>query len=881
MKQQQFNTQKPPKPQVQAPKSVDQYLQDLDALLKRNTGQGMFVGEDVSSNVPMYIPGKVRNPGGIGESAPSISQYGNGMTAPTPVERQKPMQEQPQEEGPSQLEQFLQQFNESVYPSQFGDTTPYQSNGIATTSDGGSLGSDGVVRYADGTIRENGDPSAFSIASMQDGSIQYSDGSVRRKAPTGLASLRGSRERILMDNGSAQYGRYEPTASANALPGGLQGLVSGIFGQDRPITQEYGNVNPIEPTPGHINYGTDIRTKDLTGSQRDLKLPVGARVVQVLRDDGTRFGDRSGHKGYGNSLLVQLPSGEMIRMSHLSSMIDVQPGDEIPAGTVFGTPGKTGNTTGEHLDLEYYDQNGQISNPGQFSGLTNPESFRQAVAGQPEPGTRADISDLQLPAANQPQASQQPQIASQAPVQAPSPKQKTIGQVLGTTTEGPKLTPQEQNVQTADSLAGLGTKAGLPETGLNELVASQGTNPIRQLAGNAVDILSTPLKKVGLPDTGFSELIAGGKTTNTDERLAPGAFAYDETGSQVGSKAPSAPDYANVFKTNLKDAGKYVGDQVSSALAKAGQGVQSLAGQGVASLENVFKPDKAEATRAIGDVPGTVDASGNPNFSSLMDTANSKAGTPKNDVRDSFFKMGGADIYKDFIKQGGVDNSGGALSMDLFSDNFYSDLGRVSSVFGGSKDLDAATEKYVNFEKQKYQPMSKLGYNEGYDRSEVDDFNREVEKYNSELEGYFGSIRSSVKGVPSSFTPNAPSSAKNIFASSAPSSRVMATPSINRSSVQAPKLASINRPSQARPQNYSQAPKSSAPIYGPASRVAPKPVAKQVPQQLFTPAKANASSMRGPIYSAAPRSSAPKPQSKPVSNVFSRAKSFVSNIFRR
>lgn len=866
MKQQQFNTQRPPKPQVQAPKSIDQYLQDLDALLKRNTGQGMFVGEDVSSNVPMYIPGKVRNPGGIGESAPSISQYGNGMTAPTPVERQQPMQEPPQEEGPSQLEQFLQQFNESVYPSQFGDTTPYQSNGIATTSDGGSLGSDGVVRYADGTIRENGDPSAFSVASMQDGSIQYSDGSVRRKAPTGLASLRGSRERILMDNGTAQYGRYEPTASANALPGGLQGLVSGIFGQDRPITQEYGNVNPIEPTPGHVNYGTDIRTKDLTGSQRDLKLPVGARVVEVLRDDGTRFGQRSGHKGYGNSLLVQLPSGEMIRMSHLSSMIDVQPGDEIPAGTVFGTPGKTGNTTGEHLDLEYYDQNGQISNPGQFSGLTNPEAFRQAVAGQPEPGTRADITDLQIPGINQPQASQQPQIASQAPVQAPAPKQKTIGQVLGTTTEQPIIN------KPINALKEVISDPENKQQRLEEAFNSDKQTPLSYLGGNLAELVGDV---AGIPEGSRSEQIARGPTRRT------GVANADDGNYQTKMSKFANDKYAPNIFGDVQRVAEDVGGQAVNALAKAGQGVQSLAGQGVASLENVFKPDKVEATRAIGDVPGTVDASGNPNFSSLMDTANSKAGTPKNDVRDSFFKMGGADIYKDFIKQGGVDNSGGALSMDLFSDNFYSDLGRVSSVFGGSKDLDAATEKYVNFEKQKYQPMSKLGYNEGYDRSEVDAFNREVEKYNNELEGYFGSIRSSVKGVPSSFTPNAPSSAKNIFASSAPSSRVMATPSINRSSVQAPKLASINRPSQARPQNYSQAPKSSAPIYGPASRVAPKPVAKQVPQQLFTPAKANASSMKGPIYSAAPRSSAPKPQSKPVSNVFSRAKSFVSNIFRR
>lgn len=870
------------KPQVSAPKGVEQYLQELDALLKRNTGSGLHVGEDTSSNSPMYIPGKVANPSGLGDSASSIQQYGDGMTAPIPRERPAPIQEQqPQEEpGVSQLEQFLQQFNETVYPSQFGNTQP-QSEGVATMSDGGTLGQDGVVRYSDGTVREYKDPNAQGIASMRDGSIQYSDGTLRKKAPQGIASLQGNRERILMDDGSAQYGRYQPNFTPNVLPGGEQGLISGIFGQDRPITQQYGNVNPIEPTPGHINYGTDIRTKDLSGSQRNFKLPVNAKVIEVLRDDGTRYGTQSGHKGYGNSLLVQLPTGEMIRMSHLNSMIDVQPGQDLPAGTVFGTPGQTGNTTGEHLDLEYYDQNGQIANPGQFSGFSSPEGMRQEVAGQPAPGT-------QVPRNEVPNFSSQP-----TPVQQPTVQPPKQGQILGASTqEDPfrrntgNLLESTINNTLPKNQADLGVSEGItsPQAKLARLdtvaTGKAGSpNPIRQLAGNLTEKVGDTL---GIPEGTFSELIAGGGTRRTNVANAsdgnykalPNAFANTKYPQNLGGDVQQAADY--------------IKNGTSDALSKAGQGIQGLANTGIASLENVFKPNQAEIKRAIGDVPGTVDAGGNPNFSSLQDTANSKAGTPKNDIRDAFFKQGGSDIFKDFLKPGAADSSGGALSMDLFSNDFFGDLGRITSVFGGSKDLGAATERYVDMEKQKYQPMERMTFDGSVDRSEVDAYNKEVDKYNSDLNNYYNSIRSSVQGVPSSFSPNVQSSAKNVFSSSAPSSRVTSTPALNYSSVSGPQLASFSKPSAKvsspsanvfTPANANTS-TNKGPVYSPAPASRPAPAQAPKPQ-VFTPSNANTSTNRGAVYTPPPKASTPKPQSKPSSNVFSTVKSFISNIFRR
>jgi hypothetical protein len=325
---------------------------------------------------------------------------------------------------------------------------------------------------------------------------------------------------------------------------------------------------------------------------------------------------------------------------------------------------------------------------------------------------------------------------------------------------------------------------------------------------------------------------------------------------------------------------------VSGALAKAGQGIQGLANTGIASLESVFKPNQVEVKRAVGDVPGTVDASGNPNFSSLQDTANSKAGTPKNDIRDAFFKQGGTDIFKDFLKPGAADSSGGALNLNLFNDNFFSDLGRITSVFGGSKDLNPAVEKYVQQEQQKYKPMDRMTFDGSIDRGEVDAYNQQVDQYNAELNKYFNSIRSSSQGVPSSFSPNIKSSAKNVFSSSAPSSKVTAAPSLNYSSVSGPQLASFAKPSV-------KTSSPSANVFTPANAntstargavYTPAPVSKAVvqapKQQTFTPSNANTSTMKGAVYTPPP-SKTPVPQSKPSNNVFSTVKSFISNIFRR
>ncbi|HON26187.1 MAG TPA: peptidoglycan DD-metalloendopeptidase family protein, partial [Myxococcota bacterium] len=871
--------------QTQGPKSASDFLKELDTLLKRNNGQGLFVGQDVSSNSPMYIPGKVSDPSGIGSVAPSISQFGNGMTQPTPVQREAPYQMPIDQQQPQaiSIEDFLKAFNE-VYsapenqPSVSGVYSGIDmSQAVASAPDGGTIYRDGSIHYGDGTMRV-GDPSAYGIASEGPGKIRYSDGSIRQAEPYGISS-RGQtpdgRDLIGYTDNSTRYGQYLYGDSQPVdMPGGLSGLISGVFGQNRPITQAYGNVNPIEPTKGHVNLGTDIRTSDLSGDQRGYKLPVGATVVQVFHDDGTRFGTQSGHQGYGNSILVQLPTGEMLRFSHMSQMADVKPGDTINAGQVFGAPGATGNATGEHLDLEYYNSQGQIDNPVNFSGFTDPQGLRSPLPNQPAPGTKFEAPS-QTPATDLGQSIlQAPEQAYKAvaPVVASGiNKLNPTGQIGFGITETLQGNPEAARAEQANTISNLGTALNAPDLNTKALSDIQGTNPFRQLAGNLVDYASTPLKKLGLPDTGVSEAIAGGKTLNTDASLVPQTYAAGE----MMSKPKSPQDYASVLGQNIKDVGSTLQKDAGIALGQAGQGIKTLGQAGIDAVGNVFKPAKDVIKRAIGDVSGTADQNGQ--FSSLMDSAPSMTTPAKNDVRDPFFKMGGSELYKNYLKPNAQDLAGGALTLDLFTPDFYKDLGNISSVFGRSKDLGAATDKFIEFEKQKYPMMSRMSSSPEYDQGSVDQYNSEVDKYNSSLNDYFNSVRSSTKGAQSIFTPLPSSANKNVFSSKS------VVP--NQSQIQSPQMSSPIAPSLSRPtsvptpvptpaKNTFSAPSSSASLASVASKPAsaptptPVPTPSKSPAPVSKPAVVSAPKVSAPVPVPVPTPTrAPAPQSKPTKKV--------------
>ena len=119
-----------------------------------------------------------------------------------------------------------------------------------------------------------------------------------------------------------------------------------------PMTQAFGNRNPIEKFSGGINYGVDFATPLNT----PVALPTGNwQVVEAS-------GNGSMNRGYGNSVLAQnMETGERIRFSHLNRL-NANPGQKLQGNSVVGYTGSTGNSTGPHIDIEYYKKGGKIAN---------------------------------------------------------------------------------------------------------------------------------------------------------------------------------------------------------------------------------------------------------------------------------------------------------------------------------------------------------------------------------------------------------------------------------------------------------------------------------------------------------------------------------------
>lgn len=145
---------------------------------------------------------------------------------------------------------------------------------------------------------------------------------------------------------------YNPTGTDYSLDTKNE-FASSVLPSGKPITQQFGNYNPeVEKYSGGINYGVDIGVP--AGTKISLPQTGNWEVVDVYNGGGM-------NDGYGNSILVRdKKTGEKLRFSHLSKIANIKKGDEIEGGKLVALSGATGNVTGPHLDLEYYDENGKV-----------------------------------------------------------------------------------------------------------------------------------------------------------------------------------------------------------------------------------------------------------------------------------------------------------------------------------------------------------------------------------------------------------------------------------------------------------------------------------------------------------------------------------------
>ena len=490
------------------PNTQQEYIESLDPFLRKNTGQFVNIGYDTSSNTPYYLPNtrQVQQPqglnGGLNMNQMPQSDYQVQYQQPQlPQRPQLPTARSRNGQGKTNASQFLKQLTE-----------PRDPQPLQTLRDGGVYYSNGAIKYQDGTER-SGDPSAYAIASLQDGGMRYSDGSVRKTAPELIMNIGNSKG--YYSDGTIRY------VSQTELKG-VVGLQQGVFGQEFPITQAYNNYNPELGYRSGYHSGIDIGV-----SNEQLTSPFTGRVVQRFYDDGTRWGNKSGHQGYGNSVTIQLDTGELLRFSHLSNS-DLREGDLVEQGTLLGITGSTGNSTGDHLDLEYYDANGRLADPNSFSLLQ---------MGSIESGKIVNEQEL-TPEERQNVEAIKPYFQNSSKINDPYRRQQ--GRVLGDQAQQQPNYPQiKVGGDFSDTIASTGQRIGVPELGVSE-----GVNRLGQIASNAVYQGTQGAEQLGrnagAPELLFGEVGRGQADTGTSEilqgQLAKGLDKASNYVSQVGQK---------------------------------------------------------------------------------------------------------------------------------------------------------------------------------------------------------------------------------------------------------------------------------------------------------------------------------------------------------
>lgn len=115
-----------------------------------------------------------------------------------------------------------------------------------------------------------------------------------------------------------------------------------------PVTQGFGP-SQYDYLSGGFNYGVDFATPEGT----DINLPQGNWVVEEINNDG------GFNQGYGNTLVVKnATTGEKLRFEHLQ---DVNPALQVGAisqGGLVARSGNSGNSTGPHTSIPYWDAQG-------------------------------------------------------------------------------------------------------------------------------------------------------------------------------------------------------------------------------------------------------------------------------------------------------------------------------------------------------------------------------------------------------------------------------------------------------------------------------------------------------------------------------------------
>lgn len=106
------------------------------------------------------------------------------------------------------------------------------------------------------------------------------------------------------------------------------------------ITQAFGH----RPSNKSIRYesGTNLGTDFGASMGSAISAPVGGTVVGI----------NPGAGAWGNQVVIDAGDGRQLSFNHMSGFGDIKKGQTIKAGDILGQVGRSGQTTGPHLDME-------------------------------------------------------------------------------------------------------------------------------------------------------------------------------------------------------------------------------------------------------------------------------------------------------------------------------------------------------------------------------------------------------------------------------------------------------------------------------------------------------------------------------------------------
>lgn len=122
---------------------------------------------------------------------------------------------------------------------------------------------------------------------------------------------------------------------------------------------------PLSKFTVTARYGQKGRMWQTSHGGIDLAAPTGTAIRPVQAGTVTKV---EFHPAFGNVVWIQHPNGLTTRYGHMSQFGNFRAGQNVSLGDIIGYVGQTGNASGPHLHLGYYNQQGQTLNPENYIG---------------------------------------------------------------------------------------------------------------------------------------------------------------------------------------------------------------------------------------------------------------------------------------------------------------------------------------------------------------------------------------------------------------------------------------------------------------------------------------------------------------------------------